>query len=252
MTHTQWTIQEVAQATGISSRTLRHYDQTGLLEPTDTIAGGMRTYDQRALLRLQRILLLRDTGMRLTTIADVLDGSTDDAEALREHRTHLVRERTRVDDQLAAVDATIKAIEKGDTIMPNQMFDGFDHTKYDAEVRERWGGEAADRSDSWWSDLGTDGQHDFRKQLDELNAQWDAVISEGVDPASDRAQEVAKRHVGWMTASWQGQQLEADMLKGISQMYVDDERFAANYNRVSPEGPAFVRDALHVYADRNI
>lgn len=248
----EWTIQEVAEATGISSRTLRHYDQINLLVPSGTTSGGMRTYDQQRLVRLQRILLLRGTGMGLARIADVLDGTTDDAEALRGHREQLLLERNRITDQLAAVDATIAAITNKETLMPNDMFNGFDHNKYDAEVRERWGDDAADRSQNWWNGLTVDEKQDFRKQVDDLNDAWDAVITSGEAPDSEAAQAVAAQHVAWMSSAWAGSAPDACTLKGISDMYVADERFAANYNRASDEGPQFVRDALHRYADTSM
>lgn len=248
----EWTIQTVAEATGISSRTLRHYDQINLLVPSGTTSGGMRTYDQTSLVRLQRILLLRGIGMGLARIAEVLDGTTDDAEALRGHREQLIRERDRITDQLAAVDATIAAIANKETLMPNDMFNGFDHSKYDAEVRERWGDDAADRSNNWWNSLGADGQQDFRKQVDELNSAWDAVIVSGAEPESDAAQKVAAQHVDWMGSAWAGSAPDACTLKGIADMYVADERFAANYNRASADGPQFVRDALHHWVDQNM
>lgn len=248
----EWTIQTVAEASGISSRTLRHYDQIGLLVPSGTTAGGMRTYDQQALVRLQRILLLRETGLGLARIADVLDGTADDATALRGHREQLFRERARITDQIAAVDATIAAITKKETLMPNDMFDGFDHNKYDSEVRERWGDDAADRSQKWWNSMNADAKEDFRKQVDDLNDAWDAVITSGEDATSAAAQTVAAQHVAWLGSAWGGTTPEASMVKGLADMYVADERFAANYNRASETGPQFVRDALHRYADTSM
>lgn len=242
-------IHEVVRATGLTSRTLRHYDRIGLLPPTHTGTGGLRHYDQSALVRLQRILLWRDLGIPLARIGQLLAGETDDLRALTEQRETLRRERARIDDQLRAVDDTITALQKGKSLMPGDMFNGFDHTVYDTEVRERWGEEAADRSNRWWEGLGPGGQADFRRELAELNASWDDVIASGVSPTSPEAQQVAARHLAWLRSSWQGRELPAEAAKGIADMYVDDDRFAANYNRVSADGPAFVRDAIHHYVD---
>ena len=248
----EWSTHEVVDATGVTSRTLRHYDQVGLLLPTRTGAGGLRYYDQQALVRLQRILLLRELGLSLAAIAEVLDGDTDDIEALHTHRARLLVEKQRIDAQVRSVEATIAALQKGRPIMPKNMFEGFDHTKYDAEVRERWGDEAADRSNAWWSGLGTEGQAAFRQEVEALNAQWDQVIASGATPDSEPAQDVAARHVAWLRSAVQGAELSKAMVKGITQMYVDDERFAANYNRVSSKGPRFVRDAVHHWADQHL
>ena len=248
----EWSIHEVIEATGVTSRTLRYYDQIGLLVPSRTGAGGLRYYDQGRLIRLQRILLLREFGMPLADIADVLEGQASDIEALRDHRKRLLMEKQRINTQVHSVEATIAALEKGQPIMPKNMFEGFDHTKYDAEVRERWGNETADRSNTWWSELGAEGQQAFNQQVEELNTAWDRVIAAGVTPDSAQAQEVAAQHVNWLGAAIGPKEVSKELVKGITQMYVDDERFAANYNRVSPAGPQFVRDAVHYWADHHL
>lgn len=248
----EWSIHQVVESTGITSRTLRYYDQIGLLVPSRTGAGGLRYYDQARLIRLQRILLLREFGMPLADIADVLAGEADDIDALRDHRRRLLVEKHRIDTQVHSVEATIAALAKGRPIMPKHMFEGFDHSKYDAEVRERWGDEAADRSNTWWNGLGAEGQRAFWQQLEELNTAWDQVIAAGVTPDSEQAQDVAAQHVNWLGTSIRPDELSKEKVKGIVQMYVDDERFAANYNRVSPAGPQFVRDAVHHWADQHL
>ncbi|GAA2035302.1 TipAS antibiotic-recognition domain-containing protein [Yaniella flava] len=248
----EWSIHQVVEATGITSRTLRYYDQIDLLVPSRTGHGDIRYYDQARLIRLQRILLLRDFGMPLTDIADVLEGQASDVDALRSHRARLLVEKQRIDTQMRSVETTIAALEDGRPIMSKNMFEGFDHTKYDAEVRERWGDDAADRSNAWWSGLSTEGQQEFRQQVEELNSAWDRVIAADVSPESDQAQEIAAKHVNWLGATFENEGPSKEQVKGIVQMYVDDERFAANYNRVSPAGPQFVRDAVHYWADHNL
>lgn len=248
----EWSIHQVVEATGVTSRTLRYYDQIGLLAPSRTGHGGIRYYDQTRLIRLQRILLLRDFGMPLTDIAEVLEGQASDVDALRNHRARLLVEKQRIDTQMRSVENTIAALEDGRPIMPKNMFDGFDHTKYDAEVRERWGDDAANRSNAWWSGLSTEGQQEFRQQMQDLNDFWDRVIAADVAPESDQAQEVAGKHVNWLGATFGNERPSKEQVKGIVQMYVDDERFAVHYNRVSPAGPQFVRDAVHYWADHNL
>lgn len=248
----EWSIHEVIEATGITSRTLRYYDQIGLLTPSRTGAGGLRYYDQARLIRLQRVLLLREFGMPLAEIGEVLAGEASDIAALRDHRERLLVEKHRIATQLRSVDATIAALEKGESIMPQHMFDGFDHTQYDAEVRERWGDQAAERSSTWWQELGEDGQQAFQQRVQDLNDAWDRVIAAGVAPESAQAQQVAEEHVNWLGAAVGPQQLSKSTVQGIVQMYVDDERFGANYKRVSPAGPQFVRDAVYHWAEQHL
>src|SRR5699024_1367381 len=126
------------------------------------------------------------------------------------------------------------------------------HAKSDAEVRERWDDAAEDRSNAWWSDVGTSGQEDFRQQLEALNSGWDESIAEGAEQDAKSVQQMDKQHIDWLSLTISRDELSKAKVKGITQMYVDDERFAANYNRVSPAGPQFVRDAIHHWADHHL
>jgi len=248
----EWSIHQVVEATGVTSRTLRHYDQIGLLAPARRDHGGRRYYDHQALLRLQRVLLLRELGLSLPAIADVLDGAQDDIAALRAHREDLLAEKQRIATQIRSVEATIAALQKGHQLMPKDMFEGFDHTQYETEARERWGDEAVDRSNAWWSELDAEEQAAFMTEVEALNAAWDRVIASGAAPESEPAQEIAARHVAWLKSATRTSDISYEMVTGITQLYVDDERFAAHYNRVSATGPQFVRDAVHYWADHHL
>src|SRR5690606_23481375 len=92
-----WSIQDIARLSGTTSRTLRHYDDIGLLAPTRIGSNGYRHYDEHALSRLQRILLLRELGLGLPAIAEVLAGQRDNADALLGHLHWLHKEKERLD-----------------------------------------------------------------------------------------------------------------------------------------------------------
>ncbi|MBO0609460.1 MerR family transcriptional regulator [Myceligenerans salitolerans] len=250
-----WSIQEIARIAGTTSRTLRHYEQVGLLEPAGRAPGGARRYDQDALVRLQRILLLRDLGMGLADIGDALRSEPDVARALAAHREQLRAERDLVERRLASLDRTIDALEKGESIMAEDMFDGFDHTQHKEEVERRWGKEAYAQSDAWWRGLGPEGQKAWKAELTALTQKWIDGASAGLDPAGDEAQAIAAQHADWLagipgTPGHGTQAPTKEYLVGLAEMYVADDRFAANYG--GGEGATFVRDALTVYADRNL
>src|SRR5690606_29959537 len=162
-----WSIQEIARLTGTTSRALRHYDDIGLLTPSRVARNGYRHYDEAALLRLQRILLLRELGLGLTQIADVIDRETSEASALESHLAWLRQEQERLTRQIASVESTITALKGGEDLMAENMFDGFDHTRYREEVEERWGAKAYAESDRWW-----------RGMPDEERAGWKQLVSE--------------------------------------------------------------------------
>src|SRR5699024_7931543 len=153
MTAQEWSMPEIVTVSGTTSRTLRHYQQVGLLAPARTGHGGVRFYDRDGLLRLQRILVLRELGLSLADIGRVLDDHQDAAEALRDHIERLERERDRLDDVVASVRSTIDIIEEGGELVANTMFNGFDHTQYRDEVEGRWGKQAYADSDAWWRSL---------------------------------------------------------------------------------------------------
>lgn len=179
----EWSIQDLSKAAGTTSRTLRHYGDLGLLEPTRLGANGYRYYDQSSLLRLQRILVLRELGVSLGAIAEILQGQEDPVDALRGHLKDLTRDQERLRRQIASVTSTIGKLERGEQLMAQETFDGFDQTQYKDEVIERWG---------------------------------------------------------------------KDYFIGLGQMYADDPRFGKNYDQHAEGGAAYVRDAMKVYADRNL
>lgn len=248
----EMSIQQVARRTGITSRTLRHYDHVGLLYPARVGSNGYRQYGSEELVRLQRILLLRELGLGLPQIAEALDAQGDETQALRTHLQWLDTERDRIARQIAAVTETVERLEKGDDPMSETMFDGFDHTQYKDEVTERWGADAYARSDSWWRGMSDEERAAFQAEVRDLNDAWIRGAESGMDPASPEAQQLAGRHVAWLrgvpgTPAEDPAQV-AGYVRGLGDMYVADPRFGANYG--GSEGATFVRDALHVWADR--
>lgn len=258
----EWSVQQIARAAGTTSRTLRHYDSIGLLKPSRTGGNGYRYYDQACLVRLQRILLLRDLGLGLPAIAGVLDHEPDAARALDRHLEWLRQEERRLARQIASLRQTLEALTTGGDIMADNMFDGFDHTRYRDEVEERWGRDAYAGSDAWWRGMDAAGRESWKERSRQLGSDWIAAAGSGVAADSGRAQELARRHVEWLTAipgtpgsaaGTGGDGGTADLLAyitGLGEMYVADPRFAANYGGAA--GAGFVRDALRVYADRNL
>lgn len=251
----EWSIQEIARLAGTTSRTLRHYDETGLVPPSRVGANGYRYYDADALVRLQRVLLLRQLGLGIPAIAEVLQGQRDDVHALTLHLTWLREEQRRLDRQIASVESTIDTLRGGEQPMAEQMFDGFDHTQYQEEVEQRWGKDAYARSDAWWRGLDADGKKAFQKAAAELIAAWVDAGNRGIDPAGDEAQALARRQFEWLgsipgTPGSDGAGPTKEYFVGLGEMYVADPRFAQNYG--GNAGAAFVRDTMRVYAERNL
>ncbi|KQR48844.1 MerR family transcriptional regulator [Microbacterium sp. Leaf161] len=262
MTGRDWSIQEIARLAGTTSRTLRHYDDVGLLPPSRIAHNGYRHYDEAALVRLQRILLLRELGLGLPQIAEVLNpvnARQSEESALETHLALLREEQNRLARQIASVENTINALKGGEELMAENMFDGFDHTQYKEEVEERWGRKTYADSDRWWRGMTDAERADWQQRVSDLGRDWIAAAESGIDPASAEAQDVARRHVEWLTgipgtpAAVPGGDVKGYVI-GLGEMYVADPRFGANYatSAGGTQGAEFVRDALRIYAEGNL
>ncbi len=137
--------------------------------------------------------------------------------------------------------------------MAEDMFDGFDHTAYREEVVSRWGEPAYATGDAWWRAMSDQERADWKAGLARLQHDWRDASERGSAPDSEEAQALAARHVAWLAAipgtpgSGSGGPPAAYLL-GLGEMYVADERFAANYG--AEAGATLVRDALRAYTER--
>lgn len=250
-----WSIQDVARIAGTTSRTLRHYDDIGLLKPSRVGSNGYRYYDGGALLQLQRILLLRELGLGLPAIAEVFHRQADPVPALTRHLEWLGQEQHRIALQAQSVRRTIETVRAGGQLMAENMFDGFDHTQYRDEVEERWGKEAYAKSDAWWRGMDPAEKRQWKTKVEELGNAWTAAAAAGGPAEGPEAQELARRHVAWLQsipgtpASEAGGNFKG-YVTGLADMYVEDPRFAANYGGV--DGADFVRRALRSFAEKHL
>ncbi|WP_431955261.1 MerR family transcriptional regulator [Nocardia lijiangensis] len=248
----EWSIQDLAKAAGTTSRTLRHYGQLGLLPPSRTGANGYRYYDQDSLVRLQRILLLRELGLGLPVIAEVLAGEQDATAALRTHLELLRQEQDRIRRRIESVHNTLQKTERGEKLVAAEVFDGFDHTQYKDEVIERWGKEAYESSDRWWSSLSDQQKKDFQQTQLDIAADFGRAHAAGLPVDSDEVQAITARHRAWVGDGWGDRPVKAEAFIGLGEMYVSDARFAVNYDVHGEGTAAFVRDAMKVYAEANL
>lgn len=245
----EWSIQDIARSAGTTSRTLRHYGQLGLLEPSRVGSNGYRYYDERALVRLQRILLLRELGLGLPAIAEIIDGQQDSAAALRTHLKLLEQERQRIGRQIESVKTTLRKTEGGEQLMAQEVFDGFDHTQYEQEVTERWGRDAYRKADDWYRSLSEEQKQEYGQRQLDIAADFGRAHLAGKPADGDEAQAITQRQYEWLTLT---ATVSKGYFVGLGQMYVDDPRFTANYDKHGEGTAAYIRDAMKVYAERNL
>ncbi|MEU4082353.1 MerR family transcriptional regulator [Streptomyces venezuelae] len=245
----EWSIQEIAKKAGTTSRTLRHYGERGLLEPSRIGANGYRYYDQAGLVRLQRILLLRELGLSLPAIAEVLAGQQDTSAALRTHLALLEQERERIGRQIVSVRTTLHKTERGEELMADEVFDGFDHTVHEKEVTERWGRKAYEKGDRWWRSLSAERKKAFMDEQAGIARDFARALQQGLAADSDEVQALARRQVAWLSSTTTPTK---EYVIGLGRMYVDDPRFTVHYDKHGEGTAVLVRDAMEIYAERNL
>ncbi len=247
-----FTIQKLAKIAGISTRTLRYYDEIGLLMPARTNSSGYRIYGQWEVDQLQQILFYRELGVGLEVIREIImDPAFDKAKALKRHREQLLNKRKQLDSLLVNVEKTIALTEGRITMSDEEKFEGFkqqmiddNEARYGNEVREKYGDDAVNKSNEKLKKMTSKEFEEFTQLGNEVKATLSEAFKTG-DPASDMAQKTAELHKRWLTFTWDTYSKEAHAV--LAQMYVDDERFRAYYDAEQPSVAEFLRDAIHIY-----
>lgn len=238
-------VHEAAKLAGVSVRTLHYYDQIGLLRPSNTTEAGYRLYDDAALARLQQILFFRELDFPLSEIREILDNpSFDRHRAMHSHKELLLLKRERLERLIALVDTTLKG-EK------HMSFKEFDMTEieqaqkqYADEAKQRWGStdaykQSAKRTSSYNKD-------DWARINAEAEKIYDGFVAQmGNDPSSPAVQQ--------LVADWQAHiskhfyDCPKEMLAGLGEMYIADERFTKNIDKRAPGLAQFMCDAFAAY-----
>lgn len=201
------TVSEVARLAGVSVRTLRHYDAIGLLPPGRVATNGYRYYGRPELLRLQRILLLRELDVPLPSIARILDEQDDEVSALHGHREQLLQERRRLDVMLGSIERTIAGLSGDDTVTDDEFFSGLSQarTRLREDLAERFGEAVAEGFEKAVRE--TDGwtREDYERMGDEgrrLLLRMAAARDRGVQPDSPEAFELIEQHHQGVLELW--------------------------------------------------
>jgi DNA-binding transcriptional MerR regulator len=250
----EYTVQKLGRMAGISTRTLRYYDEIGILKPARINSSGYRIYGKEEVDRLQQILFYRELGVSLESIKDIVTApSFDGAKALREHREKLLEKREQLDLLISNIEKTI-ALTEGRIIMNDkEKFEGFkqklvdnNEKKYGKEVREKYGDEVVNKSNNKVKNMTQEQYDEITKLTEDVLETLYAAFKTG-DPAGELAQKAADLHRQWLSFYWDNYTKEAHV--GVTQMYVDDERFKAYYDTKQPGSSEFLRDAVLIYTE---
>lgn len=243
-------VRQLAVAAGVSTRTLHYYDEIGLLKPERNPVNGYRRYDRVAMLRLQHILFLRELGLSLDDIRLVIDRPDFDLlKSLETHRNALNVQKERLERMARTVDRTIQHL-RGKIEMENkELFTGFSEEKqkeYEEEARKQYGdSELYHESQRRWKSYTKEQK---QKVFDEGNAVYldlVAAIPLGVD--SPEVQQCIAR---WHQHLRYFYEPPVEVLSGLGDLYNDHPEFRANFERIDPRLPSFMREAIKIYCSK--
>lgn len=242
-------IGEMAALSGVTVRTLQHYDRIGLLRPEKDPENSYRLYDDGAVDRLQEILLLRALDIPLKEIGGIL-GATDyqRLEALKRHRELTLARIEELKTLHDTIEKSILEMEEGIVMSKEEKFEGMDFRQnpYEEEAREKWGDASVDESNAKMAEKNDAELQDLSETLNGLLGGFAALRSE--DPASPQVQEHTRKYYELMSREM-GSFYTLEVFKGLGEMYVADERFTSNLDQFGEGTARFMRDAIVHYVD---
>lgn len=250
----EYTIKKLAEMAGVSTRTLRYYDEIGLLKPCRINSSGYRIYGEKEVNILQQILLYRSIDIKLEEIQKIISNpSFDICQSLIEHRKNLISRRNQLDQLISTVEKTIE-YRKGEISMSDkEKFEGFkkelldkNEIKYGEEIRDKYGKEKIEASNKKFMNMTEEDFNNMNKVEERLFNVLLQVSNDG-DLESNEAKEVYENHKKWLSFTWPSYSKEAHI--GLAEMYVADERFATYYNgKAGKEVVTILRDIIIKYA----
>jgi DNA-binding transcriptional MerR regulator len=250
--HVPLTVGEVARLSGVTVRTLHHYDAIGLLRPSGRDAKGYRCYDDDDLDRLQRILFYRELELPLDEIQALLDGHKDILDHLRRQHHLLIERRHRLDQLITTLEHTMNAKKLGINLTPEEMLEVFGDTSPGEDLDEaerRWG------DTSWWRQSREHASAYTKQDWLRFRGENDDLVRRTIT-AFDAGEPAQGGHA--MDLAEEGRQLidrwfydcSPRQHRDLGNLYVDDPRYTASYDHYRPGLARWLRTAIHANADR--
>jgi len=243
-----YTIKELADLAGVTTRTLHYYDQIGVLIPAEIGSNGYRYYDHDNLLRLQQILFYRELDVPLKEINYIL--SRPDFQllpALINHQDAIRNKVKRYQELLGTIQKTIGSLQGEQNMAEEGYFKGFDEIQYEEETRDRWGHTPQYKeSQRKWSSYSKDQKEEIKREGGRITLR---MVTENPEVRSDDpdVQKAVGDYYAYLNQYFYT--CEVEFLRTLADMWVEDPRFAVNYERIREGGAAFVREAVHIYCD---
>ncbi len=235
-------INEFAKLTGVSVRTLHYYDEIGLLKPAEVDEWtGYRFYDEKSLEKMQQIMFYRELDFSLKSIMEILSSPDyDKQKALDEQKKLLILKKERLEKLISAIDSA----KKGQTTM--NAFDNTEFENYKNEVKEKWGNTEAYKEYSQKSKgYSKDSFNALGEGLERILEEFAICMNSGATPDSKESQNLVEKLQNYITENFYT--CTNEILAGLGQMYVADERFKNNIDKHSVGTAEFVSKAIEYY-----
>ncbi|MEM6630168.1 MAG: MerR family transcriptional regulator [Bacteroidota bacterium] len=253
----QYGVKELSQLSGITVRTLHHYDKIGLLKPQNRTEAGYRYYGEMEFLRLQQILFYRELDFSLKEIQEILDDPAFDLlEALESHRSALRMRQKRISTLLHTIDHTIIHVKQR-TMMtnPEELYKGLPKemgtTYRDAAIEEY--GDEVEHAEQELLKLGKEGFEQLKRDFDQVTRDLFALRNEA--PDSEAVQTLIATHYKLIRAFWgtsNAENSQAEAYAGLGKLYEADERFTKVDGEAQPEFSSFLSQAMKHFTETQL
>jgi len=243
------TVNDVAELTGVSARTIRFYDEIGLFKPTTVnVRTGYRYYEKEAMLRLQQILFFREMDFSLKEIKELMERSDyDQLDMMKAHRAALMKRVGRLNRLIDTLDKTILHLMGEEEIMTHEIFNGFDDTTqevYAEEAARRWDEASVRASNQRWENYSAEKQEAILAEAMAIHQNLLANMDRGHD--SVEVQTLVGR---WYVHLHHYFEPSLETFRGVGWGYEEDPEFVAFYEKLHPDMPGFFRRAIEFYCD---
>ncbi len=238
-------IKEFAEFTGVSVRTLHYYDEIGLLMPADIDRlTGYRYYDENSILRMQEILFYRELDFSLKSIREILSSPNYDKNKVLEEQKHLlILKKERLEKLISSIDDAMK----GENVM--KAFDNSEFENYKIEIKEKWGKtdaykEHAEKTKHYSKDK----WNNLVEEMNDILAKFAVCMKNGKEVTSREVQNLVKMLQNHITQNYY--LCTNEILIGLGQMYVADERFKNNIDKHMDGTAEFICGAIKIYCNK--
>lgn len=250
----EYTVGQLAKLSGLTTRTLRYYDQIDLLKPSKLRSNGYRIYTEAEVDKLQQILFFRTLEMSPEAIKTILEFAGYDAQnALEEHLETLYRRKDRLEQLIANAKKTIASMKGESKMTDKEKFEGFkkklleeNQEKYGKELMEKYGEKQIKKSNEKFAKL-TQEQYEAAEELAGRFAQTLKEAALTGNPACEAAREACRLHREWLGFFWTDHAIKPQAHINLAAMYCSDPRFQENMEAIAEGRAEFFKEALEIY-----